>query len=104
MGHQSPHYLKLKGKTYYFSRRVPKTLQKHSNCSRIEICLNTSFESKAIGQPSMLAQELRVTPPQLLAQHFHILQMSMSKLSLKVLLGVFALVPSVSICWASKLV
>ena len=58
MGHQSPHYLKLKGKTYYFSRRVPKALQKHSNCSRIEICLHTSFESKAIRQASLLAQEL----------------------------------------------
>ena len=58
MGHQSPHYLKLKGKTYDFSRRVPKVLQKHSNCSRIEICLHTSFESKAIRQASLLAQEL----------------------------------------------
>lgn len=58
MGHQSSHYLKLKGKTYYFSRRVPKALQKHSNCSRIEICLHTSFESKARRQASLLAQEL----------------------------------------------
>jgi integrase len=58
MGHQSPHYLKLKGKTYYFSRRVPKALQKHSNCSRIEICLHTAYESKALKQASLLAQEL----------------------------------------------
>jgi hypothetical protein len=58
MGHQSSHYLKLKGKTYYFSRRVPKVLQKHSNCSRIEICLHTPFESKALRQASLLAQEL----------------------------------------------
>ena len=58
MGHQSPHYLKLKGKTYYFSRRVPKALQKHSNCSRIEICLHTSYKSKALRQASLLAQEL----------------------------------------------
>jgi hypothetical protein len=26
MGHQSYHYLKLKGSTYYYSRRVPKCL------------------------------------------------------------------------------
>ena len=58
MGHQSPHYLKLKGKTYYFSRRVPKAFQKHSNCLRIEICLHTSLESKALRQASLLAQEL----------------------------------------------
>ena len=50
MGHQSPHYLKLKGKTYYFSRRVPKELQKHSKCSRFEICLRTSVKSVAIKQ------------------------------------------------------
>ena len=30
MVHQSCSYLKLKGSTYYFSRRVPKNLQKHS--------------------------------------------------------------------------
>ena len=58
MGHQSSHYLKLKGKTYYFSRRVPKVLQKHSNCSRIEICLHTAYLSKALRQASLLAQEL----------------------------------------------
>ena len=58
MGHQSPHYLKLKGKTYYFSRRVPKELQKHSECSRFEICLRTSVKSVAIKQALFLAQEL----------------------------------------------
>ena len=58
MGHQSPHYLKLKGKTYYFSRRVPKELQKHSKCSRFEICLRTSVKSVAIKQALFLAQEL----------------------------------------------
>ena len=31
MDHQRPHYLKLKGKTYYYSRRVPKELQQYSN-------------------------------------------------------------------------
>ena len=50
MGHQSPHYLKLKGKTYYFSRRVPKELQKHSKCSRFEVCLRTSVKSVALKQ------------------------------------------------------
>ena len=58
MGHQSPHYLKLKGKTYYFSRRVPKELQKHSKYSRFEICLRTSDKSVAIKQALFLAQEL----------------------------------------------
>ena len=56
MGHQSPHYLKLKGKTYYFSRRVPKELQKHSKCSRFEVCLRTFAKSTASKQskPSRL--------------------------------------------------
>ena len=58
MGHQSPHYLKLKGKTYYFSRRVPKELQKHSKCSRFEVCLRTSAKSVAVKQAVLLAQEL----------------------------------------------
>ena len=58
MGHQSPHYLKLKGKTYYFSRRVPKELQKHSKCSRLEVCLRTSAKSVAFKQAMLLAQEL----------------------------------------------
>ena len=58
MGHQSPHYLKLKGKTYYFSRRVPKELQKHSECSRFEVCLRTSVKSVAFKQAMLLAQEL----------------------------------------------
>ena len=58
MGHQSPHYLKLKGKTYYFSRRVPKELQKHSECSRFEVCLRTSAKSVAVKQAMLLAQEL----------------------------------------------
>ena len=58
MGHQSPHYLKLKGKTYYFSRRIPKELQKHSECSRFEVCLRTSVKSVAIKQALFLAHEL----------------------------------------------
>ena len=58
MGHQIPHYLKLKGKTYYFSRRVPKELQKHSKCSRFEVCLRTSAKSVAVKQAVLLAQEL----------------------------------------------
>ena len=58
MGHQTPHYLKLKGKTYYFSRRVPKELQKHSSCTRLEVCLRTSVKSVALKQAMLLAQEL----------------------------------------------
>jgi hypothetical protein len=58
MDHQSPHYLKFKGKTYYFSKRVPKELQKHSKCSRFEVCLRTSAKSVAFKQVMLLAQEL----------------------------------------------
>ena len=58
MSHQSPHYLKLKGKTYYFSRRVPKELQKHFKCLRFEVCLRTSIKSVALKQAIFLAQEL----------------------------------------------
>ena len=49
MGHQSPYYLKLKRNTYYYSRRVPKELQKHSKCSRFEVCLRTSAKSVESG-------------------------------------------------------
>ena len=58
MGHQNPQYLKLKGKTYYFSRRVPKELQKRSRCTRFEVCLRTSIKSVALKQAIFLAQEL----------------------------------------------
>jgi hypothetical protein len=51
MGHQSAHYLKLKGKTYYFSRRVPKVLQQYSSVPRVEICLHTNSRPlAALGQ------------------------------------------------------
>ena len=43
MVHQSCSYLKLKGSTYYFSRRVPKPLQKHFKTDRVEVCLHTSL-------------------------------------------------------------
>ena len=58
MGHQSPHYLKLKRKTYYYSRRVPKELQKHSQCIRFEVSLHTSQRSEALRQALLLTQEL----------------------------------------------
>ena len=58
MGHQSPHYLKLKRKTYYYSRRVPKELQKHSKCTRFEVSLHTSVRSEALRQALLLTQEL----------------------------------------------
>ena len=32
MVHQNAHYLKLKGSTYFYTRRVPKELQKYAFC------------------------------------------------------------------------
>jgi integrase len=58
MGHQSAHYLKLKGKTYYFSRRVPKVLQQYSSVPRVEICLHTNSRALAQRQALLLSQEL----------------------------------------------
>ena len=43
MVRQSCSYLKLKGQTYYFSRRAPKRLQKHFKTDRVEVCLHTPF-------------------------------------------------------------
>jgi hypothetical protein len=55
MVHQSCSYLKLKGRTYYFSRRVPKRLQKHFKTDRVEVYLHTSVDvssrSKVIIRP-----------------------------------------------------
>ena len=48
MVHQSCSYLKLKGSTYYFSRRVPKPLQKHFKTDRVEVCLHTPQQSSAV--------------------------------------------------------
>ena len=47
MSHQIAHYLKLKGKTYYFTRRVPKVPQQHSSVPRVEICLHTNSRTRA---------------------------------------------------------
>ena len=58
MDHQRPHYLKLKGKTYYYSRRVPKELQQYSNTARFETCLHTVCRSRAAQQAALLTQEL----------------------------------------------
>ena len=58
MDHQRPHYLKLKGKTYYYSRRVPKELQKYSKTPRFETCLHTPCRNLAEQQASLLTQEL----------------------------------------------
>jgi len=58
MDHQRPHYLKLKGKTYYYSRRVPKELQKYSKTPRFETCLHTVCRSRAAQQAALLTQEL----------------------------------------------
>ena len=58
MSHQSSHYLKLKGKTYYFSRRVPKVLQQDTSVSRVEVCLHTNCRTFAQRQALLLSQEL----------------------------------------------
>ena len=58
MDHQRPHYLKLKGKTYYYSRRVPKELQQYSKTLRFETCLHTACENQAAQQATLLTQEL----------------------------------------------
>ena len=58
MVHQSCSYLKLKGSTYYFSRRVPKNLQKHFKTDRVEVCLHTTQQSSAVRQAQVLASEL----------------------------------------------
>lgn len=58
MGHQSYHYLKLKGSTYCFSRRVPRCLQTLSKTTRVEICLFTSVRTAAVLQAVSLNQDL----------------------------------------------
>ena len=58
MVHQKCSYLKLKGQTYYFSRRVPKRIQKHFKTDRVEVCLHTTLESSARRQSQVLASEL----------------------------------------------
>ena len=58
MGHQNAQYLKLKGTTYYFSRRVPKRLQRHCSSIRIEVCLHTSSRHHAARQSIILSSQL----------------------------------------------
>ena len=58
MSHQNARYLKLKGKTFYFSRRVPKPLQSVTSVNRIEVCLHTRSRPYAERQALLLSQEL----------------------------------------------
>ena len=58
MGHQNAHYLKLKGNTYYFSRRVPKRPQRHFSRDRIEVSLHTSSRHPAVRQSAILSSLL----------------------------------------------
>ena len=58
MGHQNAQYLKLKGTTYYFSRRVPKRLQRHCSTTRIEVCLHTSSRHHAARQSIIMSSQL----------------------------------------------
>lgn len=57
MGHQKHHYLKLKGATYYYTRRVPKPLWNPQLPTRVEVCLFTSSRTVALKQALMLNQE-----------------------------------------------
>ena len=54
MSHQNARYLKLKGKTFYFSRRVPKPLQSVTSVNRIEVCLHTRSRPYAERQALLL--------------------------------------------------
>jgi integrase len=47
-----------KRSTYYFSARIPKSLQRHYVTSRIQKCLHTSLESDALKQARQLRHEL----------------------------------------------
>ena len=58
MAHQSAQYLKLKWATYYFTRRVPKRLQRHCFGDRIEVCLHTSSKHHAARQSIVLSSQL----------------------------------------------
>ncbi len=58
MGHQRYPYLKLKGSTYYYTRRIPKALHHTCGFTRFEACLHTSSASSAIKQSMLLSQEL----------------------------------------------
>ena len=66
MVYQSCPYLKLKVWTYYFSRRVPKRLQKQFKNDRVEACLHTILVSSAPQQAQVLACELK--------EHWYILR------------------------------
>lgn len=48
MVHQNAHYLRLKGSTYYYTRRVPKALQKYASVNMVEVCLHTKHEASAL--------------------------------------------------------
>ena len=58
MVHQSCSYLKLKGSTYYFSRRVSKRLQRHFKTDRVEVYLHTQLVSAAAQKAQVLATKL----------------------------------------------
>jgi integrase len=58
MGYQNASYLRLKGHTFYFSRRVPKRIQKYCPVDRVEVCLHTHLQSTAVRQARILSGEL----------------------------------------------
>ena len=58
MGHQKYRYLKRKRSTYYFSRRVPKTLPSFVITNRVEVCLHTKSEASALRQSVAISADL----------------------------------------------
>ena len=54
MGYQNSHYLNTKRGVYYYTRRVPKGLQKRFQSPRFVKCLHTRSQAKAF----RLSQEL----------------------------------------------
>ena len=79
MGHQNAHYLKLKGNTYYFSRRVPADLRRHCRTGRIAYTLRR----KSLGDTRVRA----MSDAAKLDRHWHILRISSDDLPGKHLLA-----------------
>ncbi len=55
---QTAKFIFAKGRTFYFSRRVPKTLQARFNTARIVTCLHTGSERRALQIAAGIAVQL----------------------------------------------
>jgi hypothetical protein len=51
-------FIFAKGRTFYFSRRVPKALQPRFNKARVITCLHTDSEPQALRAAAQLADRL----------------------------------------------